>query len=156
MTKVVSAVPSGQMWKEFHIINVSLDNGITGTALAKSAAPWYTPGTEVEFTQNPNGGLKISKVGGFDSPASGGGDRSEAISRAVAFKAAVELAAHGKITLEAIQEWTTKLLPIVTGKEAGQSYDAHFPAPAVATATPQAVGNSIPQVPQQAQLNNPF
>ena len=151
MTKVVSVAASGQMWKEFHIINGALDNGVTGTALAKSEVPWYTVGTDVEFTQNANGGLKISKVGGFDSPASGGGgDKSEAISRAVAFKAAIELAVAGKISLENVQEWTTKLLPIVTGKEVGQTYAKHFPEQQAAPqAVPQGMANG-------AQLNNPF
>ena len=151
MTKVVSALASGQMWKDFYIINVALDNGIAGTALAKSEVPWYTPGTEIEFTQNANGGLKISKVGGFDGPKSGGSnDNSEAISRAVAFKGAIELASAGKITLESVQEWTTKLLPIVTGQEAGQTYAKHFPEQ-------QAAPQEVPQgMPNGAQLNNPF
>ena len=158
MTKVVSVLASGQMWKDFYIINVSLDNGITGTALAKSEIPWYTAGTEVEFTQNANGGLKISKVGGFDSPASGGGssDNSEAISRAVAFKGAIELASAGKISLESVQEWTTKLLPIVTGKEAGQTYDKHFPEQVAAPQQAQQVPQQVQQVQNGAQLNNPF
>ena len=158
MTKIVSVLASGQMWKDFYIINVSLDNGVSGTALAKSEIPWYTAGTEVEFTQNANGGLKISKVGGFDAPASGGSsDNSEAISRAVAFKGAIELASAGKITLESVQEWTTKLLPIVTGKEVGQTYAQHFPEQAAAPQQAQQVPQQVqPVVQNGAQLNNPF
>ena len=139
MAKITSISPTG-VWQDLHKYEVTMDDGATGTAFAKTVPPWYSVGDEVEYTLNAKGGMKISKdVAGYtQAPASGGtqpkaysaasfGNKDEQIARSVAFKGAIDLAVSGKIGLKDIITFVKTHTPIILGIEPqGESYKEHF------------------------------
>ena len=120
-------------------MEVTLDDGTFGNALAKSPIPWYNVGDEVKYTKNARGGLKIEKPdsagyaqGGSQSYASrpqGGGAKDEQIARSVAFKGAIDLVVGGKAGITDIAKMTAAFTAIVMGQEEkpqGRTHENHF------------------------------
>lgn len=133
MAKIVSITPSGQ-WQEFHKMEVTFDDGQSGTAFSKTPSPWYNIGDEVEYSINAKGSVKISKGtapysgGGYSGGGSKGGSKDEQIARSVAFKGAIDLVAAGKITVQDIPRFVSEYLGVITGESSqGTSYNQHFP-----------------------------
>lgn len=133
MAKIVSITPSGQ-WQEFHKMEVTFDDGQSGTAFSKTPSPWYNIGDEVEYSINAKGSVKISKGtapysgGGYSGGGSKGGSKDEQIARSVAFKGAIDLVAAGKITIQDIPRFVSEYLGVITGESSqGTSYNQHFP-----------------------------
>ena len=139
MAKITALRPTGEQWKDFFIMEVTLDDGTFGNALAKSPIPWYNVGDEVKYTKNARGGLKIEKPemaggysGGGNSYQSGGaasGSKDEQIARSVAFKGVIDLVVAGKMNITDIASATAKFTNIVLGKEdkpQGRTHENHF------------------------------
>ena len=112
MAKIVSITPSGQ-WQEFHKMEITFDDGQSGTAFSKTPTPWYSIGDEVEYSINAKGSVKISKGtapysgGGYSGGGSKGGSKDEQIARSVAFKGAIDLVAAGKINIQDIPRFVS-------------------------------------------------
>lgn len=133
MAKIISIADTGEMWKEFHILNVQFDDGGGGNALAKSTTPYYKVGDEVEYTKKSGGGIRIQKDqtpyqnSNTSSNSSGSGnDKSEQIARAVVFKGAVDLVASSKLDIKNISDFVDKYLPVLTGEVKVNTYKDHF------------------------------
>jgi hypothetical protein len=140
MAKITALRPTGEQWKDFYIMEVTLDDNTFGNALAKSPIPWYNVGDEVKYTKNARGGLKIEKpeMAGY-SPAGGGqsyqsrpqygGSKDEQIARSVAFKGAIDLVVGGKAQIADIAKMTATFTALVLGQEEkpqGRTHDNHF------------------------------
>lgn len=140
MAKITALRPTGEQWKDFYIMEVTLDDGTFGNALAKSPIPWYNVGDEVKYTKNARGGLKIEKPDSASyTPAGGssqsyqsrnqGGDKDAQIARSVAFKGAIDLVVGGKANLADIGKMTAAFTAIVMGQEdkaQGRTHESHF------------------------------
>lgn len=139
MARITALRPTGEQWKDFYIMEVTLDDGTFGNALAKSPIPWYNVGDEVKYTKNARGGLKIEKPesAGY-APAGGGqsyqsrpqgGAKDEQIARSVAFKGAIDLVVGGKANIADIAKMTAAFTAIVMGQEdkpQGRTHESHF------------------------------
>jgi hypothetical protein len=140
MARITALRPTGEQWKDFYIMEVTLDDNTFGNALAKSPIPWYNVGDEVKYTKNARGGLKIEKPDSASyTPAGGsgqsyqsrnqGGDKDAQIARSVAFKGAIDLVVGGKANLADIGKMTAAFAAIVMGQEEkpqGRTHDNHF------------------------------
>ena len=132
MAKIVSINPTGQ-WQDLHKMEVSFDDGQSGTAFSKTATPWYSVGDEVEYSLNAKGSVKISKgTGGYTpKPSYGGGgntSKDEQIAKSVVFKGAIDLACAGKINVSDIVSFVEKYTSVLTGAaQQGATHAQHFP-----------------------------
>ena len=133
MAKIVSINPTGQ-WQDLHKMEVSFDDGQSGTAFSKTATPWYSVGDEVEYSLNAKGSVKISKgTSGYTSAPKasyGGGstNKDEQIAKSVVFKGAIDLACAGMIKVTDITSFVEKYTPVLTGaSQQGATHAQHFP-----------------------------
>lgn len=131
MAKIVSINPTGQ-WQDLHKMEVSFDDGQSGTAFSKTATPWYSVGDEVEYSLNAKGSVKISKgtSGYTPKPSYGGGstNKDEQIAKSVVFKGAIDLACAGMIKVTDITSFVEKYTPVLTGAtQQGATHAQHFP-----------------------------
>lgn len=115
---------TGEMW----FVNVEFEDGMKGTAFAKSPSPPYAQGQMVEYEQYgqlSNGGAKLKvKVpkdapsGSYSAPQSSGGTNApkksgynaEGARVGMAINCAVQLACHGKIATASIEKWASGLI----------------------------------------------
>jgi len=132
MAKIVSINPTGQ-WQDLHKMEVTFDDGKSGTAFSKTPSPWYNVGDEVEYSLNAKGSVKISKGGGgytATPKASYGGstNKDEQIAKSVVFKGAIDLACAGIIKVTDITSFVDKYTPVLTGAtQQGATHAQHFP-----------------------------
>lgn len=72
--RLTKVEPTGKMWKEFHKIDIALDNGKFGTVNAKTNPPPYAVGDMVEIKSTwPDGNIRsIAKVADEGVHAPGG------------------------------------------------------------------------------------
>jgi hypothetical protein len=132
MAKIVSINPTGQ-WQDLHKMEVTFDDGQSGTAFSKTPTPWYSVGDEVEYSLNAKGSVKISKgTSGYTSAPKasygGGSSKDEQIAKSVVFKGAIDLACAGKINVSDIVSFVEKYTPVLTGAAPqGATHAQHFP-----------------------------